>query len=399
MTVPLDPEALTTSIESTLAAAVDGGAVPGVVAGVTTAEHTVAAGAAGVRSTADAAPMTVDTVVALFSATKTITTTAVLRLVDRGDLDLDAPARDHLPALGDIGVVDGFDDDGTPQVRPARSVITTRHLLTHTAGFGYDFYDRTYRRLADDGRLKDVVTATRASLDAPLLFDPGTRWEYGISTDWAGLLVEAVTGRRLDSAIADLVLDPIGMSDTRFGVGDDLRARRATIHHRTSDGGLRPNARFEHPAEPEAFMGGHGMYSTVGDYLTLLRMWLRDGRSDHGEQILRPETVAAAASDQLGSLSVHPLPGLNPKVSNDVDLLPDVEKTWGLGFLVNTEPTPTGRAAGSISWAGLANLYFWIDRASGIAGFWATQVLPFADPSALRHFTDFESAVYRTLAR
>lgn len=369
-------------------------ALPGVVAGVTDATKTLMR----IHATAPGSdPVTDDTVFAVFSATKPLTTAAALSVVDDGLLDLDAPASEYEPRLANPQVIEGFDVDGTPRLRPARRSPTTRELLTHTAGFGYDFFDETYLRLFREQQLPDIATATLPALTTPLLFDPGTEWRYGSGVDWAGLVVEAVTGQRLGEVLAERLLRPLGMRDTGFTRTDDMRTRTATMYHRNPDGSLRANPRFALPDDPQIHMGGQGLYSTVGDYLAFIRMWLNDGRADSGEQILRAGTVAAATRDQIGPLTVTVLPGVKPKLSHDVDFFPGVPKSWGLGFLINEADAPTGRPAGSLGWAGLANLYFWIDRHNGIGGFWATQLFPFFDPTALGRYLDFETAAYRAL--
>lgn len=369
--------------------------VPGAVAGVTSAAGPLALEAAGVRSLATGEPMTTDTVLSIFSATKALTGTVALQLVERGELDLEAPACEYAPGLADVQVIDGFDDDGSPRLRPPATAPTTGQLLTHTAGFGYDFFNRTYARLARDHGQPHIVAATRRALATPLLFDPGTRWEYGSSIDWVGQVIEGITGRRLGEVVRDQVLEPLSMSDTGFTLDAARRGRLASMHQRR--GGALTATDFVLP-EPEVHMGGHGLYSTVGDYLTFLRMWLNDGLADDGTVLLRPETVRFAARNQLpAGVRVTRLPGVIASLSNDVEFFPGVPKSWGYSFMINDEDTPTGRPAGSLAWAGLANLYYWIDRRHRIGGFWATQLFPFADPACLDGFTDFETTVNRAV--
>lgn len=370
--------------------------VPGVVAGVTDREHDLYLGTSGVRSLDGEQPMTADTVFAIFSTTKAITGTTALQLMEEGRLDLDAPAREYVPALGEVQVLDGFDDQGQPVLRAPRTPITTKHLLLHTAGFGYDFFNESYNRLATEHGQPSIVSATRASLRTPLLFDPGEQWEYGSNMDWAGQVIEAITGKRLGEVMQERVFGPLGMTDTAFTLTDETRARRATVHQREADGSLRPLA-FELP-EPEVHMGGHGLYSTVGDYLRFIRMWLSDGRSASGEQVLKPDTVEFAAGNHLGDLKIKGLPGVIPSLSNDAEFFPGMPKSWALTFMINDEEAPTGRPAGSLAWAGLANLYYWIDRRTGIGGFWATQIFPFADPTSVGGYLEFETATYRAVA-
>lgn len=390
-----------TSIRSRMAAAADAVVhsavpdVPGVVAGLTDRDSSFYLGAGGVRSLATGAPMTTDTVFAVFSTTKAVTSTAALQLVEEGLLDLAAPVRDYVPAIAELQVITGFDRDGARLLRPPRTEITATHLLLHTAGFGYDFFNPTYARLARDHGQPSIAAATRKALATPLLFDPGTRWEYGSGIDWLGQVIEAVTGRRLREVIAERICAPLAMTDTTFSPAA-VRDRLAAMHLRCPDGSVRATG-FTLP-EPEIDMGGHGLFATVGDYLRFLRMWLNDGATDQGEQILRPETVRWAAASHLEpGQRVTRLPGVIASLSHDLEFFPGLPKSWGLGFMINDEDAPTGRSAGSLAWAGLANLYFWIDRRLGIGGFWASQLFPFLDPSSLQHSLDFETATYRVL--
>ncbi|MGC5256355.1 serine hydrolase domain-containing protein [Gordonia sp. DT218] len=394
----IDSRKIERAVGEVLDAAVTGSArVPGVVAGVTTDTELLTLSAAGLRAVDGTDQMTIDSVFAMFSTTKAITATVALQLVERGLLDLDVPAREYVPQLRDVQVLDGFADDGSPRLRPPSSDVTARQLLTHTAGFGYDFFNENYRRLTGDHGVPGVISATMESLSTPLLFDPGTRWEYGSSMDWAGLVVEGVTGHRLGDVMSEHVFSPLGMSDTSFTLPDDLARRRAVLHHRAPDGSLSPNHKWKMPDDPEVHMGGQGLYSTVRDYLAFIRMWLNDGLSDSGEQILRPDTIADASRNHLGDLTVTTLPGVIPALAHDMDFFPGIPKSWGLSFLINDEDAPTGRPAGSLAWAGLANLYYWIDRRTKIGGFWATQIFPFLDPTAYGKYLDFERAVYRSL--
>lgn len=369
--------------------------VPGVVAMVTDRERNVYEGAAGVRRLDGDAAMTTDSAFALFSTTKAITATAALQLLEEGKLDLDAPARSYVPDIGRLQVIEGFDDAGEPRLRAPQREITVKHLLLHTAGFGYDFFNATYARLAEHKGQPSVITASKAALMTPLLFDPGERWEYGANLDWVGQVVEAITGQRLGEVMQTRIFEPLGMRDMTFSLNDGLRTRLAGMHARNADGSLTPMD-FELPADPEIHMGGHGLYGTVGDYMRFIRMWLSDGRGEHG-QVLRPETVRMAERNHLGQLKVQALPGVIPSLSNDAEFFPGLSKSWSLPFMVNDERAPTGRPAGALGWAGLANLFYWIDRQNGIGGFWATQILPFGDPASFTGYMQLETATYEHL--
>ncbi|MEK0084559.1 serine hydrolase domain-containing protein [Benzoatithermus flavus] len=369
--------------------------VPGVVAMVTDRHHNIYEGAGGVRRLDRGDVMTTDTVFAIFSTTKAITGTAVLQLVEEGRLDLDAPAKTYAPDIGRLQVIEGFDEKGEPKLRPPKRDVTTRMLLLHTAGFGYDFFNETYNRLAQEKGQPSVVTSSKASLMTPLLFDPGDRWEYGSNIDWCGLVVEGITGKRLGEVFETRIFEPLGMTDTTFELTDALRGRLAGMHARNADGSLTPMD-FELPAKPEVHMGGHGLYSTVGDYMKFIRMWLNDGAGEHG-RVLRVETVRMAEKNHLGEKKITMLPGVIKALSNDAEFFPGLSKSWSFTFMVNDEEAPTGRPAGALGWAGLANLFYWIDRRNGFGGFWATQILPFGDPVSFGGYLDFETAFYRNL--
>ena len=370
--------------------------VPGVVALATNREGNIYEGAAGVRSLGNGAAMTTDTICAIFSTTKAIAGTACLQLVEDGRLDLDAPAKNYVPEIGDLQVLDGFDDNGDPMLRPPKRDVTTRMLLLHTAGFGYDFFNEKYNKLAEDHGQPSVVTASKAALMTPLLFDPGDEWEYGSNIDWAGQVVEGITGKRLGEVMSERILEPLGMDSTSFDLSEQMRSRMALIHSRADDGSLAP-LDFELPADPEVHMAGHGLYSTVEDYCKFIRMWLNDGMGPGGQRIVSRETVEMAAQNGLGEMKIKGLPGVIPFLSNYAEFFPGMPKSWALTFMINDEDAPTGRPAGALAWAGLANLYYWIDRQNGVGGFWATQIFPFADPTSVVGYLDFETAIYNNL--
>ncbi|UWU67074.1 serine hydrolase [Bradyrhizobium sp. NC92] len=369
--------------------------VPGVVAMVTNRHRNIYEGAAGKRRLDRPAEMTTDSIFAIFSTTKAITATAVLQLVEEGKLDLDTPAKRYAPEIGKLQVIEGFDAQGEPILRAPKRDITMRMLMVHTAGLSYDFINHTYNRLAQEKGQPSVITASKACLMTPLLFDPGERWEYGTNLDWCGQIVEAIRGCRLGEVFQTRIFEPLRMKETTFELTDAMRQRLAGIHGRGADGSLTPMD-FELPAKPEVHMGGHGLYSTIGDYMRFIRMWLNDGVGEHG-RVLKAETVRMAEKNQLGDKKVTPITGVIPSLCNDAEFFPGQSKSWALSFMVNDEEAPTGRPAGALGWAGLANLFYWIDRQNGFGGFWATQILPFGDPASFIGYMNFETAFYQSL--
>lgn len=385
---------LKTQADALLRAAAESGDVPGVVATATDRNGTIYEGGFGLRTLGEPAEMTPDTVVWIASMTKALTGTAAMQLVEQGKLTLDSPVSTIIPALGEVEVLEGFDADGQPRTRKPRRAITLRHLLTHTAGFGYSFWNADVVRYQQVKGLPPIISCQNATLQLPLHFDPGERWEYGINMDWVGKLVEAVSGRRLGAYLSEKVFGPLGMTDTAFRITPSMRQRLAKIHQRGADGTLVPTG-LEIPQEPEFEMGGGGLYGTVGDYLKFVRMMLNHGRAG-SEQLLKPETVELMSRNAMGDCKVIMLPTTNPSLSLDAEFFPGMPKGWGLSFMINDEQAPTGRTAGSLGWAGLANSYYWIDQARGLGGVYATQILPFVDHKALPLYLEFEKTVYQS---
>ena len=370
------------------------GDVPGVVAVATDAKGTTYEGGFGKRVLGQPAEMTPDTVAWMASMTKAITGAAAMQQVERGKIGLDAPAKEVIPYLGEVEVLEGFDAAGKPRTRKPRRDITLRHLLTHTAGFSYEIWNADIIAYQTAMGVPGITGCENKALTTPLLFDPGERWDYGINIDWAGKMVEATSGQKLGQYLKDNVLGPLGMDSTAFFITPAMRERLARIHHRGPDGSLTPAMALEIPQQPEFEMGGGGLYGTAGDYAKFVRLMLNQGRSDRGEQVLKPETVAQMSKNAMGDCKVGLLRTAIPPLSNDAEFFPGVEKQWGLSFMINNAPAPTGRSAGSLAWAGLANTYYWIDQAKGVGGVYATQILPFADTKSLPLFHAFEKAVY-----
>ena len=387
---------LKAKVDAVLGAASAAGDVPGVVAMVTKRDGEIYQGAFGRRVKGGDAAMSVDTVMWIASMTKAITAAGAMQLVEQGKLDLDAPAATVVPDIGAAQVLEGFDAAGQPRTRPPKRPVTLRHLLTHCAGFGYEIWNTDIQKYQAALGLPGVTECKNDSLKTPLLFDPGEKWNYGINIDWAGKMVEAVSGQKLGAYLAQNLFIPLGMTSTAFRITPDMRARLAKIHQRGEDGALTP-LDLEIPQEPEFEMGGGGLYSTAGDYLRFVRMILNRGKAG-GEQVLKPDTVDLMSRNNMGENRVGLLKTAIPPLSNDAEFFPGLAKSWGLSFQINEQKAPTGRPAGGLMWAGLANSYYWIDPANGIGGVYLTQILPFADKKSLPLYYAFESAVYEALA-
>lgn len=385
--VPFADAETASPIDSVLADGVETGRIPGVIAIAATSEGIIYEGAAGFRDISSNTGMTVDTITRIASMTKAITSVAVMQLVEQGKLKLDDPVGDYLPQLKDVEVLEGFNADDTPLLRPARSAVTVRQLLTHTSGYVYEIWNENAARYASLG-----YSAGDGFEDVPLAFDPGMKWEYGINTDILGVLVEAVSGQSLDDYFREHIFVPLGMTDTYFIVPENKLPRLATAYSKSAQGALtaipytRPGGDF--------FSGGGGLRSTARDYIRFLQAILRGGELD-GVRILSADSVDLMAQNHIGELeAAGSVMSSAPHLSNHFDFMPGSADKFGLGFLINTDPVPGGRPAGSLAWAGLYNSYYWIDRENDICAVLITQILPFYDADVLALLSEFETAVY-----
>jgi methyl acetate hydrolase len=390
-----DPAALEKKLDTVLQDAVERGDVPGVIGAVTDRDETIYRGAFGERRLGSGVPMTFDTVTYLASMTKPITATAAMQLVEQGKLELDTPISRWVPRAAELQVLDGWDDKGEPVLRPPRREVTLRHLMTHTSGFAYNLWNADLARYMELKGVPALDSGEEAAFYPPLMFDPGERWEYGISIDWIGKLVEVVSGQSLGAYMQDNIFAPLGMSSTGYRISPDMAERRASTHQRQPDGSLAATD-WVRQQEPLIELGGGGLYSTAGDYLQFVRMILNRG-STNSALVLQPETVDLMSQNAMGDIRVTMLETQMPERSLDAEFFPGLPKSWGLSFMINEETAPTGRPAGSLAWAGIQNTFFWIDPSTGIGGVYLTQVLPFVDEKALSVFYDFETAVYDSI--
>ena len=371
--------------------AVDAGHIPGVVMGVASSDRVLYQGAFGKKSSDGMAELELDAVFIIASMTKPITGVAVMQLVEAGVVDLDEPLGRFIPYLESIQVLEGFDEQNRPQLRAPSSAVTLRHLLTHTSGFVYEMWNGDIRKFQEITGHPKMPSGKLEALRVPLMFDPGTRWEYGVGIDWAGLVLEAVTGTTLSDYMQQNILSPLEMNDTTYTPTPDIEQRLVPVHQRLAGqefkvSQLRPDLSREY------YGGGAGLYSTISDYLRFCRMILNQGELD-GNRILSPETVGLMSRNAMGPNRVQPLPSFDAVISNDAEFFPGIEKTWGLTFLINEEATFTGRSRESLSWGGIFNTFFWIDHSRDSAGVFLTQISPWVDKVALPLFESFESVV------
>jgi CubicO group peptidase (beta-lactamase class C family) len=384
-------------IDAAMRNAVETGAVAGVVALGATTDGVVYEGAFGKADVRSGTAMSRDTIFWIASMTKAITATACMQLVEQGRLSLDQPAAEVLTELASPQILEGFDLESRPKLRPAKRPITVRHLLTHTSGYTYALWSEAMARYEDATGTPSIFTAQKAAFSVPLEFEPGERWQYGISIDWVGRIVEAISGQSLEAYFHENIFAPLGMRDTGYLISAEQRRRVASFGLRQPDGTLK-FVPYESPQCPEFFMGGAGLFSTPADYMAFLQMLLHGGRF-RGETVLKPETVSAMMTNQIGDLAVGKMISTNSARSLDFDQFPGMPHKWGLSFDINERPGPCGRSAGSISWSGAFNTHYWLDPVRKVAGVLFTQVQPFFDDRVIALYGAFERGLYDGLAR
>jgi methyl acetate hydrolase len=377
------------NLDAVLAHGVDAGHVPFVVAMTGNAAGVTYRGAAGNAMAGQTAGP--DTVFRIFSMSKAVGSLAAMMMIERGKLTLDTPVGDILPAFDALQVLDGFDGD-VPRLRAPKSRATIRQLATHTSGLEYEVWNGEIGRYLGATGHPSVLSGLKASLNYPMASDPGTRWGYGIGTDWLGQVVEAVDGRRIDAFCAAEIFGPLGMATTGFEVTPAMQPHLAGLSIRGEDGQLGP---FDlgPPSHPEVYGMGHALYGTAPDYMRFLRMVLNKGQLD-GRRVLSDAHMAQMLGDQMQGLAFEKLLTVAPPLSADFDPFPGTRCTHSFAFMRNEADIPGKRRAGSQTWAGLCNTHYWIDPAKDVAAVIMTQSLPFADPRFMQVYDGFERAVY-----
>ena len=381
-----DSSSAASGIDEAMRGAVERKDVAGVVVMAADRKRVIYQGAFGVADIGEARPLKLDALFRIASMTKAVTSTAAMQLVEQGRVAIEDPVATHLPEFAKLSVFESFDGaTGAYRVRPATKAVTIRHLFTHTSGLGYGFTSPIVRDFKP--------RAGEAYPVGPLEFEPGERWLYSTSTDWLGRLVEKVSGLSLEDYFRQRIFAPLGMADTFYHVPKDKEARLVTVNRRAADGSMVKEA-VQPPTSGFTPIGGGGLSSTANDYIRFTRALLNGGELD-GARILSAGAVAQMGQNHIGALGVPAQKTAIPERSDDFSFIADGRDKWGLGFLITADAVPGKRSAGSLSWGGINNTYYWLDPTRGITGVILMQFLPFADRKALALYDTFERGVYQ----
>lgn len=377
------------AIDAYLQQQVEETTIPGMVALVVDDDSVLYEGAFGERNAAAGQAMTTDSIFQIMSMTKPLATTVIMMLVDEGKLSLDDFVADYIPGLAQRSVIENIDIvTGDFEARPAVGEITIRQLLSHSSGLVYPVFDDMISAIPDP---EDA----RYPLDNMLLHDPGTDWSYAGGIHIVGRIAERIEGAGLDTLMRERLFEPLGMHDTSFIVRASDVNRVVTLHRLREDGSL-----IEVPNGVDvraAVSGDGGLHTTAADYAKFIRLFLNDGVAPGGQRLLSASALNELTRNQLGSMTVRLMDAPNQLFSREFPLGAGRDG-FGLGFQVTgAHDDVEMRPPGSLSWAGLNNTEFWIDREHGIGGILLMQYLPFYHPDAIATLQEFEALVYRGL--
>ncbi|KAK0713266.1 beta-lactamase/transpeptidase-like protein [Lasiosphaeria miniovina] len=337
------------------------------------------------------------------SLTKIVTITCVMQVVERGLIGLDDDVRPLVPDLAQMRILWGFADDGSPILEDNVKPITLRHLLTHTCGLGYDLVDPDLTRWSYAvGRTTNNLSYTLEGWRTPLKFPPGEGWYYGSAIDWAGQVLETVTGQGLGAYMAEHICKPLGLCDTTFrSLTMTKRAAGRTVpcSFRDSSTGTLSSGSFPVPVDPPIESGGAGLWTTAEDHVSVLQALLKASSPDEKGGLVSRATVDEMFRPQLNEVQRGMLTYLAGRFHDGIvpEFPVDTRIDHGLGGVINTEDVPGKRRKGSMMWQGMCNAHWWIDRETGIAATLIVNVFPQPDSVVVKLYNDLELAVYGDL--
>ena len=361
---------------------VDDGRLPGWSLAVARRGKVAHVASYGLRDREAELPIEPDTIFRIYSMSKPITSVALMLLHEEGRFELKHSVARYLPEFADLQVYESGEGDDMV-TRPATQKMRIWHLLTHTSGLTYGFHyshpvDAAYRAAGFDfgtPRGLDLAGCCEAFASLPLVFEPGTEWNYSVSTDVVGRLVEVLSGQPLDQFLQDRIFEPLGMDDTGFFVPEADHGRLAALYIPTDH--ARGSVRFDQVGKaatrpPAMLGGGGGLVSTLGDYQRFASMLCGGGQLD-GRRIIGPRTLAYMASNHLpgnADLEAFGRPLFSETTFDGVG--------FGLGFSVTIDPikAKVPGAVGEYGWGGAASTTFWVDPAEELTATFMTQLLP-----------------------
>ena len=366
--------------------------IPGVSAAVVAKEESLYQGHFGFADLNQNKPIDDSSLFRIASMTKAVTSVCIFQLIEKGVISLDSPLKNFFPEVSEKKIIDGFDDEGNPIMSDPSNDITVGNLLTHTSGLAYEMWNENISTLVQKGDLASMFSVTDDFLKAPLVFNPGTSWEYGIGIDWLGVLIEKLADCSLQEYMTLNVFEPLGMNSTSYDLDKTEQERMVNVYTRTGDG--YEAMPFSVPEKSAIYSGGGGLISNLKDYSQFLKVFLNSGQVNE-TKILSESSVNIMMKSLNEEIAMTKLPSQNSVLTKDMEFFPQVHKSWSPGFMINHSDADTGRPKDAAGWAGIFNSYFWIDKKNEIAGLILMQMLPFIDDGCFKTLQNFEKAVYK----
>lgn len=365
--------------------------VPSISAAVFSKQEKLFEGHFGFSNIENSVPVGKDSLFRIASMTKAITSSCIYQLIEKDILSLNTKLKEFFPEVAEKEILKGFKENGDPILSKPTNDITIGNLLTHTSGFAYEIWNENIAKLVEKGDLQSAFANNDEFLKAPLVFDPGTNWEYGIGIDWLGVLIEKLNECSLQEYMQKNIFEPLGMENTSYDLEAKDHARVATVYGRNEDKYF--EMPFEVPEKSNFYSGGGNLISNLDDYIKFLRVFL-DYEKEEKDIILSSSSIKSMLTSFNEELLMRNMLTQVPMLSNNVDFFPESSKSWSPGFMINHEDIKSGRPKNSAGWAGLFNSFFWVDPKNQISGLILMQMLPFAEEGCFETLQEFESSIY-----
>ena len=332
-----------------------------------------------------------NSIVRIASMTKPITSLCIFQLIEKNLISLETNLEDIDRRFADVKIIE-IVDNNVQYIKP-KSKIKIKHLLTHTSGYGYQFLNPEIKYLVDNKLLQDLKDDGADFLDAPILFEPGEKWNYGIGIDILGYIIEKISNKKLNEYMKENLFNKLGMNNTTFHLDDTKFKDLAYVYNYSQDQIKIDKERAdeqENKINKTFNAGGGGLLSTTRDYAKFMRLFLKEQN-----EIISQESINLMKRNQIGSLEVKRMPSVDAELSASLDYDDNIEKKFGYGFMINNQKTNEGRPQGSIFWTGIFNSFFWIDFQNKIGCAIFMQMLPYLNEISLRTYNEIETAIYQ----
>tara|TARA_B100000676_G_scaffold303998_1_gene355442 strand:+ start:471 stop:1634 length:1164 start_codon:yes stop_codon:yes gene_type:complete len=338
-------------------------------------------------------PFDENSIVRIASMTKPITSLCIFQLIEKNLISLETKLEDIDKRFSKIKIVQLVDNN--IKYKKANNKIKIKHLLNHTSGYGYQFLNPEIKYLVDQKLLQDIQDDGQDFLDAPILFEPGTKWNYGISTDLLGYIIEKLTNKKLNDYMKENLFDKLDMHNTTFKLNENNFKNLAYIYNYIGNGLMinKDIAKYQDDRVSRSFdSGGGGLVSTTQDYAKFMRLFL-----NNNNLIISQKSINLMKTNQIGKLEVESISSVDHGLAASLDHDDSVEKKFGYGFMINNNNTLQGRPKGSISWSGIFNSFFWIDFKHNIGCAIFMQMLPYLNEISLKTYYEIETCIYKNI--